>query len=126
MPALGRQRHTLRNDGYRRDGRWSVNRSQDRRGVVISVDRRGKQWRTAVEVELTRKTEARVTGILRQLLASYDDVVYRALPSAAPVVERAALRWTAATGCTSARSRPREGNVILLLRREDAGSRPKR
>jgi hypothetical protein len=43
-----------------------------------------------VEVELTRKTEARVTGILRQLLKTYDDVVYRAHPSAAGVVQRAA------------------------------------
>jgi hypothetical protein len=43
-----------------------------------------------VEVELTRKTEARVAAILRQLLKSYDDVVYRAAPGATPVVLRAA------------------------------------
>jgi hypothetical protein len=42
-----------------------------------------------VEVELTRKTEARVAAILRQLLKTYDDV-YRAQPSAATVVQRAA------------------------------------
>jgi hypothetical protein len=42
-------------------------------GVVVSIDDRGKAWRTAVEVELTRKTELRVSGILRQLLARYDD-----------------------------------------------------
>jgi hypothetical protein len=59
-------------------------------GVVLSTDERGKQWRTAVEVELTRKTEARVAAILRQLLKTYDDVVYRAHPSAATVVQRAA------------------------------------
>ncbi len=59
-------------------------------GVVISVDDKGKEWRTAVEVELTRKTEARVAAILRQLLKTYDDVVYRAHPSAATVVQRAA------------------------------------
>ena len=59
-------------------------------GIVISTDDRGKQWRTAVEVELTRKTEARVSAILRQLLAGYDDVVYRAAPGAATVVKRAA------------------------------------
>ena len=59
-------------------------------GVVISTDDRGKQWRTAVEVELTRKTEARVSAILRHLLAGYDDVVYRAAPGAATVVKRAA------------------------------------
>jgi hypothetical protein len=54
------------------------------------LDRRlGRQWRTAVEVELTRKTEARVAAILRQLLKAYDDVVYRAHPSAATVVQRA-------------------------------------
>jgi hypothetical protein len=49
-------------------------------GVVLSTDDRGKQWRTAVEVELSRKTEARVAPILRQLLKTYDDVVYRAAP----------------------------------------------
>lgn len=59
-------------------------------GVVLSIDDTGKQWRTAVEVELTRKTEARVAAILRQLLKTYDDVVYRAHPSAATVVARAA------------------------------------
>jgi hypothetical protein len=45
-------------------------------GVVLSTDSGGNTWRTAVEVELTRKTEARVAGILRQLLKTYDDVVY--------------------------------------------------
>jgi hypothetical protein len=59
-------------------------------GVVVSKDDRGKEWRTAVEVELTRKTEARVVAILRHLLAGYDDVVYRAAPGAATVVQRAA------------------------------------
>lgn len=59
-------------------------------GVVVSTDAKGKTWRTALEVELTRKTEARVAGILRHLLAAYDDVVYRAVSSAAGVVERAA------------------------------------
>jgi hypothetical protein len=59
-------------------------------GVVLSTDSSGKQWRTAVEVELTRKTEARVAAILRQLLKAYDDVVYRAAPGAATVVQRAA------------------------------------
>jgi hypothetical protein len=59
-------------------------------GVVLSTDSSGKQWRTAVEVELTRKTEARVAAILRQLLKTYDDVVYRAAPGAATVVQRAA------------------------------------
>ena len=41
-------------------------------------------------MELTRKTEARVSAILRQLLAGYDDVVYRVAPSTATVVQRAA------------------------------------
>lgn len=50
----------------------------------------GRRWRTAVEVELTRKIEARVAGILRVLLAAYDDVVYRVRPGAGAVVERAA------------------------------------
>jgi hypothetical protein len=59
-------------------------------GVVLSTDSSGKTWRTAVEVELTRKTEARVAAILHQLLKTYDDVVYRAAPGAATVVQRAA------------------------------------
>ncbi len=36
------------------------------------------------------RTEARVAAILRQLLKTYDDVVYRAHASAATVVQRAA------------------------------------
>ena len=59
-------------------------------GLVVSMDDRGKTWRTAVEVELTRKTEVRVVAILRHLLARYDDVVYRVHPSALTVVSRAA------------------------------------
>jgi hypothetical protein len=59
-------------------------------GVVLSADANGRRWRTAVEVELTRKTEARVAGILRHLLRAYDDVVYRAVPDAGAVVTRAA------------------------------------
>jgi hypothetical protein len=59
-------------------------------GVVISTDRDDRQWRTAVEVELTRKTEARVVAILRHLLAGYDDVVYRVHPSTMTVVSRSA------------------------------------
>jgi hypothetical protein len=60
-------------------------------GVVLSTDESGKTWRTAVEVELTRKTEARVAAILGQLLKTYDDVVYKAAPGAATVVQRAAV-----------------------------------
>jgi hypothetical protein len=56
--------------------------------VVLSTDDRGRQWRIAVEVELTRKTEARVVAILRHLLATYDDVVYRVDPTAMTVVIR--------------------------------------
>jgi hypothetical protein len=59
-------------------------------GVVLSSDGSGRQWRTAVEVELTRKTEARVSAILRLLLVTYDDVVYRAAPGAGTVVKRGA------------------------------------
>jgi hypothetical protein len=59
-------------------------------GVVLSTDGQGRQWRTAVEVELTRKTEARVAAILRLLLGAYDDIVYRAVPDAGAVVTRAA------------------------------------
>jgi hypothetical protein len=59
-------------------------------GVVVSTDSQGRMWRTAVEVELIRKTETRVAGILHQLLRTYDDVVYRVARGAATVVERAA------------------------------------
>jgi hypothetical protein len=59
-------------------------------GVVESTDGGGRRWRTAVEVDLTRKTESRVTAILRMLLSTYDDVVYRAVPDAGAVVIRAA------------------------------------
>ena len=59
-------------------------------GVVLSADADGRRWRTAVEVELTRKTEARVTAILRLLLSTYDDVVYRTTRDVGAVVERAA------------------------------------
>ena len=56
-------------------------------GVVVSQDERGKEWRTAVEVELTRKTEARVVAILRHCWRR-DDVVYRIHPSAMTAVTR--------------------------------------
>ena len=59
-------------------------------GVILSADADGRRSRTAVEVELTRKTETRVAAILRLLLAAYDDVVYRAVPDAGAVVTRAA------------------------------------
>src|SRR5258708_4614704 len=58
--------------------------------VVLASDAQGKTGRTAVEVELARKTEARGSAILRQLLRTYDDVAYRAAPGAATAVERAA------------------------------------
>ena len=51
------------------------------------------RWRTTVEVELTRKTEARVVAILRHLLAG-DDVVYRVHPSALTVVTRSVAALT--------------------------------
>jgi hypothetical protein len=63
-------------------------------GVVVSRDDGGKEWRTAVEVELTRKTEARVVAILRHLLSRYDDVVYRVHPSAETVVTRSVAALT--------------------------------
>ena len=48
-----------------------------------------RAWGTVVEVELTRKPDARVAEILRQLLSN-DDIVYPAVPDAAAVVELAA------------------------------------
>ena len=63
-------------------------------GLVVATDpRSGRTRRTAIEVELTRKTHRRVVGILRQLLRTYDDVVYRVHSSAATSVlaARAAL-----------------------------------
>jgi hypothetical protein len=58
-------------------------------GVVRATDEQGKVWRTAIEVELTRKTEVRVAAILRHLLKTYDDVVYKAALNTLPVLERA-------------------------------------
>src|SRR5581483_9985501 len=45
--------------------------------------------RTAIEVELTPKTEERVRDILGRLFAEYDRVVYYATPRAATVVRKA-------------------------------------
>jgi hypothetical protein len=39
--------------------------------VVLSTDDRDRTWRTAVEVELTRKTEARVGGRARVHVRPY-------------------------------------------------------
>ena len=75
-------------------------------GVALSQDDHGKEWRTAVEVELTRKTEARVTAILRHLLARYDDVVYRVHPSAMTVVTRSAAKLTSGSEPIMIRSYP--------------------
>jgi hypothetical protein len=69
-------------------------------GVVVSTH--GRQWRTAVEVELIRKTEAEVAGVLRQLLGTRDGVVYRAIPDAG--VEGAGTGIRAASGSSSAPS----------------------
>ena len=75
-------------------------------GVVVSTDDRGKEWRTAVEVELTRKTEARVVAILRHLLATYDDVVYRVHPSAMTVVTRSVAALETGSGRIMVRPYP--------------------
>jgi hypothetical protein len=53
---------------------------------VVESDR----GRTAIEVELTPKTGARLSEILGLLLGEYDRVVYYATPRAAAVVTRAA------------------------------------
>ena len=53
-------------------------------GVVESA-----RGRTAVEVELTPKTQERVREILWALFSEYDRVVYYATPRAAHVVTRA-------------------------------------
>jgi hypothetical protein len=58
-------------------------------GLVLSTDETGRTWRTAIEVELSRKTEIRVAAVLRHLLNAYDDVVYKAAASATTVVRRA-------------------------------------
>ncbi|MEW6474217.1 MAG: hypothetical protein AB1679_18350 [Actinomycetota bacterium] len=73
-------------------------------GVVLSTDRSGRTWRTAVEVELTRKTDARMAGILRQLLKAYDDVVYHVAPNAETVVKRAIVALN--EGATRVHVRP--------------------
>jgi hypothetical protein len=59
-------------------------------GVVEWTDETGRVWTGAIEVELTRKTEMRVAGILRMLLARYEHVVYYATRDAGAVVSRAA------------------------------------
>ncbi len=59
-------------------------------GVITSTDDTGRTWRSAIEVELTRKTRGRVEEILRGLLARHDDVVYFAVPAAAGTVAAAA------------------------------------
>ena len=53
-------------------------------GVLIT-----DRARTAIEVELTPKTEERVRDILGHLFAQYDRVVYYATPRAAAVVRKA-------------------------------------
>ena len=59
-------------------------------GVVVSTGQDGRVGRSAIEVELTRKTKGRVEEILRGLLARYDDVIYFAVPTAAGTVRTAA------------------------------------
>jgi|SRR5581483_5830849 len=59
-------------------------------GVITSTDGTGRVWRSAIEVELTRKTRGRVEDILRGLLSRYDDVIYFAVPTAAGTVTAAA------------------------------------
>jgi len=58
-------------------------------GVVLSTVPDGRTGRSAIEVELTRKTRSRVEDILRGLLARYDDVIYFAVPATAGTVRAA-------------------------------------
>jgi hypothetical protein len=58
--------------------------------LITSTDQTGRVWRSAVEVELTRKHRPRVEQILRANLERYDDVIYFAAPQAVPVVTAAA------------------------------------
>jgi hypothetical protein len=58
--------------------------------LITSTDQTGRVWRSAVEVELTRKHRPRVEQILRANLERYDDVIYFAAPQTAPVVTGAA------------------------------------
>lgn len=58
--------------------------------LITSTDPTGRTWRSAVEVELTRKHRPRVEQILRSVLDRYDDVIYFAAPHATPVVGAAA------------------------------------
>jgi hypothetical protein len=50
-------------------------------GVVLSTDHDGCVRRTAIEVELTRKTEVRPAAVLRRLLDVYDDVIFSLAPA---------------------------------------------
>jgi hypothetical protein len=61
--------------------------------LITSTDDNGRVWRSAVEVELTRKHRPRVVQIIRGSLERYDDVIYFAAAAAAPVV-RAAVEAT--------------------------------
>jgi hypothetical protein len=65
-------------------------------GVVLSTAPDGREGRSAIEVELTRKSKGRVEEILRGLLARYDDVIYFAAPGAAGIVSDAAQSVRAA------------------------------
>lgn len=58
--------------------------------MLTAADQTGRTWRSAIEVELTRKNKGRVEEILRGLLARYDDVIYFAVPAAAGIVTAAA------------------------------------
>jgi hypothetical protein len=63
--------------------------------LIASTDDTGRVWRSAVEVELTRKHRPRVEQIIKGSLDRFDDVIYFAAAEAAPVV-RAAVEAVAA------------------------------
>ena len=75
--------------------------------VVLSTGPDGRNGRSAIEVELTRKTKGRVEEILRGLLVRHVDVIYFAVPTAAGTV-RAATEAVAAGERVRIRSYPPE------------------
>jgi hypothetical protein len=73
--------------------------------LITSTDPTGRIWRSAVEVELSRKHRPRVERILGDSLARYDDIIYFATPEATPVVT-AAAEATGAAGRVRIRPYP--------------------
>lgn len=89
-------------------------------GVLIT-----DRGRTAIEVELTPKTEERVRDILGHLFARYDRVVYYATPRAAAVVRKAG-HWRSTAAPSSCGPTPSSTRRVSILRTRSSRTRPHR